>query len=241
MKPLRLGAAFLLFYYTYPTPSTIVGYMNLELKANKMDIMGTQFVNVTDDTLNIQNITVSNFTDGQDWMMVYTPGVGYETYIYGALVKDYETFEDDGFGWSVGDALRVQGVTLDPGQAFWINTQKDTVITIAGQVKMTESESVELVADKMDLIASPYPVATDIQKIAIANFTDGQDWMMIYTPGVGYETYIYGALVKDYETFEDDGLGWSVGDALRVQGVVLNPGQGFWINTKKDATITISR
>ena len=219
----------------------VVGYMNLELKANKMDIMGVQFVNVTGDALDIQNITVSNFTDGQDTMMVYTPGVGYETYYYGSLVKDYETFEDDGLGWSVGDALRVQGVTLDPGQGFWINTQKDTVVTISGQVKMTDSETVELAAGKMDIIASPYPVNTDIQNISISNFTDGQDWMKIYTPGVGYESYLYGALVKDYETFEDDGLGWSVGDALRVQGVTLNPGQGFWISTKKDATVTIKR
>jgi hypothetical protein len=105
--------------------------MNLELKANKMDIMGVQFVNVTDDALNIQNITVSNFTDGQDTMMVYTPGVGYETYYYGSLVKDYETFEDDGLGWSVGDALRVQGVTLNPGQGFWMNTKKNATVTIA--------------------------------------------------------------------------------------------------------------
>ena len=215
--------------------------MNIELKANKMDIMGVQFVNVTGDALDIQNITISNFTDTQDWMKIYTPGVGYETYYYGALVKDYETFEDDGLGWSVGDALRAKGVTLDPGQGFWINTQKDTVITIAGQVKMTDSETVELAADKMDIIASPYPVNTDIQNISIANYTDTQDWMKLYTAGVGYQTYYYGALVKDYETFEDDGLGWSVGDALRAQGVTLNPGQGFWINTKKDATVTIAR
>ncbi len=217
--------------------------MNYSTEANKMDILGTQFVNAGTEALDIQSIKIANFTDGMDWMKIYTPGVGYQTYIYYAdTIDNEEDFNSLGEGWGDGSSVKSIGITLDPGQGFWLNTQKNATITMPGEVLATESESMELAANKMDIMASPYPIELDIQKIKISSFTDGMDWMKLYTPGVGYQTYIYYAdTIDNEEDFNSMGEGWGDGSSIKTVGVTVNPGQGFWINTQKDATVTINR
>ena len=242
MKPLRLGRLFL-FYYTFPTPSTIVGYVNYSLEAGKMDILGTQFVNAGSDSLDLQSITLSDFTDGTDWIKIYTPGVGYETYGYYAdTITDLDSWESAGEGWGDNDSVRTVGVKLDPGQGFWLSTKKNCTVTMPGEVLTSTSETLEIAGGKMDIMTSPYPMVLDIQKIKISNFTDGTDWLKVYTAGVGYETYTYFAdTIKDMESWESAGEGWGDNGSVRTVGATLNPGQGFWISTKQDATVTISR
>ena len=233
----------MLFYYTCPTPSTIVGYVNYSLEAGKMDILGTQFVNAGSDSLDLQSITLSDFTDGTDWIKVYTAGVGYETYTYFAdTITDMESWKSAGEGWGDNGSVRTVGVTLDPGQGFWLSTKKNCTVTMPGEVLTSTSETLEIAGGKMDIMTSPYPMVLDIQKIKISNFTDGTDWLKVYTAGVGYETYTYFAdTIKDMESWESAGEGWGDNGSVRTVGATLNPGQGFWISTKQDATVTISR
>ena len=208
-----------------------------------MDILGTQFVNAGAEALDIQSIKIANFTDGVDWMKIYTPGLGYETYFYFADTIDNEDdFNSMGEGWGDGSSVKSTGVTLDPGQGFWLNTQKNATITMPGEVLSSTSETLSLSANKMDIMASPYPVELDIQNIKITGFTDGVDWMKLYVPGVGYNTYFYFADTIDNEDdFNSMGEGWGDSSSVKTIGAKLNPGQGFWINTQKDATVTISR
>ncbi len=207
-----------------------------------MDILGTQFVNAGAEALDIQSITINNYTSGKDWIKIYTPGIGYETYFYFSdTIDNEEDFNSMGEGWGDSGSVKVFGITLDPGQGFWINTQKDATITIPGQVVLSSSESMELAANKMDIMSSPYPVAINIQKITLSNFSSGKDWIKMYTPGVGYNTYFYFTdTIDNEEDFNSMGEGWGDSGSVKVTDVVLNPGQGFWINTQKDATVTVT-
>ena len=221
----------------------VVCYVNYSLEAGKMDILGTQFVNAGAGNLDLQSITLSNFTEGTDWIKIYTPGVGYETYKYFSdTITDLDTWKSAGEGWGDNDSVRTVGVTLDPGQGFWLSTKKNCTVTMPGEVLTSTSEALDIAGGKMDIMTSPYPMALDIQKIKISNFTEGTDWMKVYTPGVGYETYKYFSdTITDLDTWKSAGEGWGDNDSVRTVGATLNPGQGFWISTKKDATVTISR
>ena len=97
------------------------------MQADLQDILGANFIGVGSETVDIQSIFLENGT-GEDAISLYVPGVGYTTYFWATSTykNDYNYDPDLGPGWADGEAIRYcemneNAITLDPGQAFWLN------------------------------------------------------------------------------------------------------------------------
>ena len=217
-----------------------VGYATFSLTGGKQDIAGTPFVSVGGSSFSIQDLTLSDPTDAADWIKVYNPLTGrYDKAIY--FDEIYETLESEdpmGSGWGDDEGTALT-TTIDPGQGFWMWTKKNNTVTVPGEVVAASENSTSLTAGKQDIVAGIFPVATSIQDITLSDPTDAADWIKVYNPTTG--TYVKAIYFDEiYETLESEepmGSGW--GDA---EGTVVNisftPGQGFWMWTKKNNTVT---
>ena len=153
----------------------------------------------------------------------------------------YETLESEesiGEGWGDGEGTLVNK-TMTPGTAFWIKTQKDTMVTIPGQViEASDGSNLKTIAGVQDLIAGVFPVALDIQDISLSDGSDGGDTIMLWNADRSWTTIQHWN--EAYETLESEdsiGEGWGDGEGTLIQKT-LNPAQGFWIKTQRNCTIT---
>ena len=222
--------------------SNVVGYTTVALKARTQDIMGAPFVNVATKSFNIQALTISEPTDSVDWIKVYNPETGkYETASY--YDEIYETLDSEdpmGAGWGDEDGTAVN-MTIDPGQGFWMKTDKDTIVTIPGEVLEATDNTTTLKARVQDMVAGIFPVKLNVQDITLSTPTDSVDWVKVYNPETGkYETASYYDDI--YETLDSEepmGSGWGDENGTIVN-MVVEPGQGFWMKTDKDCTVTFT-
>ena len=219
-----------------------VGYTQFNLTGGKQDIAGTPFVSTGGSSFSIQDLTLSNPTDAADWIKVYNPLTGrYEKAIY--FDEIYETLESEdpmGSGWG-DDEGTVVSTTIDPGQGFWMYSDKNTTVTVPGEVLPASENTTSLTGGKQDIVAGIFPVATSIQSITLPNPTDAADWIKIYNPSTGrYVKAIY--FDEIYETLESEdpmGSGWG-DDEGTVMNLTINPGQGFWMYTDKNSNVSFA-
>ena len=148
----------------------------------------------------------------------------------------YETLESEdpmGSGWG-DDEGTAKTTTIEPGQGFWIWSKEANTVTVSGEVLAATDNKVSMAAAKQDVVACVFPVATSIQDIKLSNPTDAADWIKVYNPTTGkYEMAIY--FDEIYETLESEdpmGSGWG-DDEGTVKSITIQPGQGFWMWTKK--------
>lgn len=218
----------------------IVGYTTSSLSSGVKDISGVPFVNAGATTFSIQNITLSNGTDGSDWIMVFNPNTrAYDEYTWFA-----EVYTDDSYSTSLGvpgwgnNYVKID-CELDPGQGFWIRTEADSDMTLPGQVVAGENNSFSTKAGVKDIVACVFPTAVSIQDITLTGGTDGSDWIMVFNPNTrSYDEYVWFS-----EVYTDDSYATSLGKAGWGNNYVmapctLNPGQGFWIRTEADCTVS---
>ena len=216
-----------------------------------MNIYGSQWTTVDGNAISIQDITlpIADCTDAGETMMVYTPGVGYETYFYYTdTIKDLsvpeENWESMGPGWATIDGEYVD-ITLPVGSAYWLNTIAAKTFTVSGAVAKNEG-MLETKASTLALCSIPFPISGNIQdvKLALADCTDSGETMMVYTPGAGYQTYFYYSdTIKDLsvaeELWESMGPGWATIDGEYVD-ITFPVGSGFWLNTTAAKTFTVA-
>ena len=222
--------------------ANVVGYTTFNLTGGKQDIAGTPFVSVGGSSFSIQNLTLSDPTDATDWIKVYNPLTGrYEKAIY--FDEIYETLESEdpmGSGWG-DDEGTAMTTTIDPGQGFWMYCDKNNTVTVPGEVLAASENTTTLTGGKQDIVAGIFPVATSIQSITLSAPTDATDWIKIYNPSTGkYEKSIY--FDEIYETLESEdpmGSGWG-DDEGTAKTITIQPGQGFWMYTDKDTTVTFA-
>ena len=220
--------------------ANIVGYVTYNISANKKDIMGSPFINVGGTTFDIQNVTLSNPSDGCDWIMVFNPAtVSYDSYTWFSELYTDDTYETSlgVAGW--GNNYVKEGCELDPGQGFWIQTEQASSVTLPGQVVAADENSFTTTPNKKDIVACVFPVSIDIQGIKLENGTDGCDWIMVFNPQTSsYDSYTWFSELYSDDTYETSlGVpGW--GNNYVVETKSLNPGQGFWIQTQADATVS---
>ena len=220
--------------------SNIVGYTTISLNAGKQDIMGAPFVSVAAKSFSIQNLTIADPTDAVDWIKVYNPVNGkYEKASY--YDEIYESLEaEDPMGSGFGDEDgTIVDMTIDPGQGFWMQTAKATTVTIPGEVVVASDNTTTLKASKHDMVAGIFPVTLNIQDITLSTPTDAVDWIKVYNPVSGkYEkASYYDEIYESLEAEDPMGSGWGDEDGTVVD-MTINPGQGFWMQTAKDCTVS---
>ena len=220
--------------------SNVVGYTTVALKARTQDIMGAPFVSVADKSFSVQNLTIANPTDGVDWIKVYNPETGkYEKVSYWDEVYESSDAEDSmGAGWGDEDGT-VVNMVIDPGQGFWIKTDKTTTVTIPGEVLAATDNMTSLKARTQDMVAGIFPVTLSLQDVSLSNPTDGVDWIKVYNAETGkYEKASYWDEVYESSDAEDSmGTGWGDEDGT-VVNISVTPGQGFWMKTDKNNAVT---
>ena len=218
----------------------IVGYTTISVKAGTKDIKGAPFVNAGGSTFNIQNISLSNGTDGSDWIMVFDASTKtYATYYWFEEVYSDATYETSlgKPGW--GNEYYIIEKELDPGQGFWIRTGNDCDVTLPGQVLAASDNSFEVSSGVKDIVACVYPTSLDIQDITLSAGTDGSDWIMVFdADSKKYNTYYWFEEIYTDSTYETSlgKAGW--GNEYYVLPCEIEPGQGFWIRTGNNCTVT---
>ena len=233
-----------------PVDSNIVGYVTKGLTAGKMDIVGTHFQNIGDTVVNIQDILPAAGIDiyGRDNLRVWDPVMAtyirahYYSETYDAADTDYEF--DLGPGWGDDDGFRLD-FPITPGQGFWLQTRVNASVIIAGEVLKAEDNTVSTLAGKMDLICNTFPVTISIQDILPGTGIDiyGRDNLRVWDPVTAtyvrahYYSETYDAADTDYEF--DLGPGWGDDDGFRLD-FPITPGQGFWLQTRNNASVLFS-
>ena len=202
--------------------ANIVGYTTVSLKARSQDIVGAPFVSVATKAFSVQDMTISDPTDGVDWIKVYNPATGkYEAVSYwDEIYESLEAEEPMGSGFGDEDGTIVN-MTIDPGQGFGMKTDKATTVTIPGEVVAASDNTTTLKSRKQDMVAGIFPVTLNVQDITLSNPTDGVDWIKVYNPATGkYDVVSYwDEIYESLEAEEPMGSGWGDEDGMVLSSI----------------------
>ena len=232
------------------TSDNIVGYTSQTVPNGKLAMIGIQFCNCgTESDIAINDIVPSGVEPGcweesGDWrssapqLQVWN-GVSYTFFYYISNAYIEET-DSEATGWanSRGDFITD---TLAPGQAAWFKAATgDSTVTTKGQVVSGESKVITCQANKLTMVANPYPLAFGLNDSALVNYngqagtwSESGDWrsdapQMQVWDGNTYTFFYY---IDNAYVEETDGeaTGWanSRGDLATES---INVGSGFWIN-----------
>src|SRR5665213_212205 len=174
-----LGTASLMAQSTNVYSLNAVGYINVTV-APGYNMVSCPLIASPDNTLN----TVLNNNSG-----VYNK-VGVYAFVNGVYTSDTGASFANGItpntnGWNNNGTI-----TLNPGQAVWINAVTNTTITFVGTVP--QGSLTNVLHPGFNLVSSAVPTSGYIITNSIMNFTNTQlkDAVYTYAPGVGYTSYI---------------------------------------------------
>ena len=178
-----------------------------------------QFVNVGGtDEMDIQQISAVG-DDAADNVVVQTldfAGRTVDSYIWNDWVDTTPCWVNDSFE-------KVEGITLPPGAAVWVQgTTTSQGIQSAG--KVGTSDVVVALKNGGTLAGNPFPIAIDIQDI-VAQGTDAPDNVVIQTldyAGRTVDSYIWNDWVDTTPCWVNDSF-------EKVEGVSITAGEGLWV------------
>ena len=211
-----------------------VGYQTTTVKPNGMTMIGIQFTDTgSTDGISINSIK-GDFTAGPtsgeaDNLMVWDAVNGYTFYYYYVGEEpdpayDYKWYE-------MGNEDEPTENKIAPGQAAWyvrLGTAMD--VTFAGEV-LGSDKAIPVKANGMTLFCCPYPVATSIQNIDVANPTAGPtsgeaDNLMVWDATNGYIFYYY--YVGEEPDAAYDYKWYEMGNEDEPTANTIAPGQAVW-------------
>ena len=187
-----------------------------------------QFVNIGDATeMDIQQLAAVG-DDAADNVVIQTldfAGRTVDSYIWNDWVDTTPCWVNDSFE-------KVEGVTIAPGAAVWVQgTTTSQGIQSAG--KVGTSDVVVTLKNGGTLAGNPFPVAIDIQDV-VAQGTDAPDNVVIQTldyAGRTVDSYIWNDWVDTTPCWVNDSF-------EKVEGVTIASGEGLWVQgTTTDQTI----
>ena len=210
--------------------SFTVGYAQNGLQ-NGATLVTPQFlgINTTGGVVDLQSIKCSD--GSSDLVFAQTvDSIGLTVDMYGWV--DYGGDSGDELCWlNMNTMEKAEGVTIAPGQALWVQGDStDNILTSAGKVG-TADVSVQL-KNGATLAGNPTPVAIDLQDIVC---NDGcSDLVFMQTVDeIGLTVDMYGWV--DYGGDSGDELCWlDMNTMEKAEGVVIQPGQGLWIQGDND-------
>ena len=187
-----------------------------------------QFVNIGDATeMDIQQLAAVG-DDAADNVVIQTldfAGRTVDSYIWNDWVDTTPCWVNDSFE-------KVEGVTIAPGAAVWVQgTTTSQGIQSAG--KVGTSDVVVTLKNGGTLAGNPFPVAIDIQDV-VAQGTDAPDNVVIQPldyAGRTVDSYIWNDWVDTTPCWVNDSF-------EKVEGVTIASGEGLWVQgTTTDQTI----
>ncbi len=222
-----------------------VGYQNVTVKANDMTMIGIQFTDTgSADGISINSIK-GDFTAGlssgeSDNLIVWDAVKGYTSYFYYVGEEPDEAYD---YKWyEVGNEEEPTVDKIAPGQGMWyVRLGTATDITFAGEV-LGSDKSIPVKANDMTMFCSPYPTATSIQNIDVANPTAGlssgeSDNLIVWDAVKGYTSYFY--YVGEEPDAAYDYKWYEVGNEEEPTVDTIAPGQAAWY-VRLGAATTIS-
>ena len=222
-----------------------VGYQTTTVKANGMTMIGIQFTDTgSTDGISINSIK-GNFTAGlsageSDNLYVWDAVNGYTTYFFYVGEEPDEAYD---YKWyESGNEEEPTENKIAPGQAMWyVRLGTATDITFAGEV-LGSDKAIPVKANGMTMFCSPYPEATSIQSLNVANPTAGlsageSDNLYLWDATTGYTTYFYYVGEEPDEAY--DYKWYESGNEEEPTTNTIAPGQAAWYVRLGNAT-TIS-
>ena len=222
-----------------------MGYTNDDTAKNKQDMFGATFLNVGEEGLDIQSITlIGDGANGGSWIKWWDS----ETSTYSAkavyadpLCNPIDDEDLDYGGW--GDQVDWYPIekTFAPGQGFWFQAARDNVkLVLAGELLSVATETIarNTTKNKQDMFVNPFPVPLNLQSITLdGDGANGVSWIKWWDPDTA--TYSAKAVYCDplCNPVDDEDLdygGW--GDQVDWYPIekTFAPGQGFWFQAARD-------
>ena len=175
--------------------------------------------------------------DGDVYLETLTDtGAADATYIWLDIPVDEEDTESVAFyGWYDLQNKYVEGVTINPGDGFWVHSDNTAYgIQSAGEVIVT-STAVTLRAKGFAMVGNPIPTSVALQDISVGGYAhedgfDGEVYVETLTSdGAADQTYIWLDIPVDEEDPESVAyFGWYGLDNKYVKDVFLESGEAFW-------------
>ena len=237
------------------TSNNVVGYTRLNIAGGQLNCVALQFqdVGATDEAASIAKLTSTGLKAGSyDTMNTEAPcimfynGIGYDYYYY--ISDAYNADGDEVTAWANlnGDEIDVTKII---GTGFWLNVPDGTCTTgkliQAGEVNNSDNVSINI-AEGLTLAGNPFPTPFDMSKVTTEGIKPGiYDTMnteapciMIYN-GIGYDYYYY--ISDAYNADGDEVTAWANLNGDAIEGVIANPGEAFWANSKTSGVLKFSK
>ena len=217
--------------------SNIVGYEKIDLTANTYQMSGIQFVGVGGTAASLNDLFTGDIAFGTRIMFLDADTGAYITYRY--LEEAYDEAADDFVtGWGDVDEYLAKSPTVN-GTGFWFYPVSNTTVTQAGQVDDNDSVTVEVTGGSYVMVANPFPVPFNPNEVTWNSGLEFGTRLMTLSETGAYITYRY--LEEAYDEDADDFVtGWGDVDEYLVKAPIAGVGEGFWIFSQNDASITIA-
>ena len=222
-----------------------VGYQTTTVKANGMTMMGIQFTDTGSTTGVSINSIKGDFTAGlsageADNLIVWDAVNGYTTYFFYAGEEPDPDYDNKWYDQN-NDAEPTED-KIAPGQAAWfVRLGTATDVTFAGEV-LSIDKVIPVKANGMTMFCCPYPEATAIQQIDVANPTAGlsageADNLIVWDAVNGYTTYFFYAGEEPDPDY--DNKWYDQNNDAEPTTDTMAPGQAAWY-VRLGAATTIS-
>ena len=222
--------------------SNIVGYTKVELNAG-YNIIGAQFGNVGSGGMEVSSVQGDNFQSG-DQLRLWDPdseeytSFGFYSEDDGGVYADDTYSQNLGSGWGDDDQVIVDQ-QMSPGTGFWIENAESLVVTLSGEVKDTKTLDYSA---GYNLLINPRPEPINLSDITSDSLESGDQIRFWDAESNEYTTYAFYS-DEDGGVYEDDsysvnkGAGWGDDDQV-VPDAVVGIGEGFWLETASEGTLT---
>ena len=216
--------------------SNIVGYEKVDLTDSTYMMSGVQFVGVGQTAVGLNDLFSGEIEFGTRIMFFNETTGGYDTFKY--LEDAYiEATDEEVAGWAdrFGD---FSTETVANGTGFWFYpVSGDTTVTQSGQVDQTESVNVSVPAEQYTMVINPFPTGFNPNSVSWSDGLSYGDRIMTLGAGGSYVTYRYLEDAYD-ESTDEEAPGWADRFGDRITSDIAGVGEGFWVLTAKDLTIT---
>ena len=227
-------------FFSDSPPPIGVGYTSKSVSKDIYYMYAVTFDNVSGETdagIDIQKLITGEIPYGTEMQIRIFGSDGYDVYTY--IEEAYDEEKDDFYpGWADGDDYLVTR-NIKPGTPFWFKVPSGCSFSVSGQILSDASKSYTIAKNHYEMIANPYPVSLNPNKIAWTGLSFGDELQIRKPDGDGYEVLNY--IEEAYDEEKDDFFnGWADGDDYLIKTDIFASNTGAWIKTKEPVTVEFS-
>ncbi len=196
-----------------------------------------QFVGVAsaDGSFDLQTITCNDdASDSVSFSILNNIGIGGDSYYWVNWYDPDEDGENFESCWVDAEGIKVEGFTLQPGEALWVAGERSTQIFRSTGKVNTSDVTVQLRSGST-LTGNPFPVALDLQDIYCNDdSSDSVSFSILNNIGIGGDSYYWVNWYDPDEDGENFESCWVDSEGIKVEGFTINPGDGLWVAGEYD-------